>query len=82
MPLRHSLVFNAITNDDNLIDDLLVEPTIANVYRGHHPTYYGEPEIPHDGFLAVASWNTTGCSPRCAQVAARAAALPKGDDQT
>jgi len=51
-PLRHSLVINAITNDDNLIDDLLAEPTIANVYRGHHPTYHGAPEIPHDGFLA------------------------------
>jgi acyl-CoA reductase-like NAD-dependent aldehyde dehydrogenase len=51
-PLRHSLVINAITNDDDLIDDLLVEPTIANVYRGQHPTYYGAPEIPHDGFLA------------------------------
>ncbi len=50
-PLRHSLVINAITNDEDLIDDLLAEPTIANVYRGHHPTYYGEPEIPHDGFL-------------------------------
>jgi acyl-CoA reductase-like NAD-dependent aldehyde dehydrogenase len=51
-PLRHSLVINAITNDDDLVDDLLAEPTIANVYRGHHPTYYGAPEIPHDGFLA------------------------------
>jgi acyl-CoA reductase-like NAD-dependent aldehyde dehydrogenase len=50
-PLRHSLVINAITNDDDLVDDLLAEPTIANVYRGHHPTYYGAPEIPHDGFL-------------------------------
>jgi acyl-CoA reductase-like NAD-dependent aldehyde dehydrogenase len=50
-PLRHSLVVNAITNDEDLIDDLLAEPTIANVYRGHHPTYYGAPEIPHDGFL-------------------------------
>jgi acyl-CoA reductase-like NAD-dependent aldehyde dehydrogenase len=50
-PLRHSLVINAITNDDDLIDDLLAEPTIANVYRGHHPTYYGAAEIPHDGFL-------------------------------
>jgi acyl-CoA reductase-like NAD-dependent aldehyde dehydrogenase len=52
VPLRHSLVVNAITNDEDLIDDLLAEPTIANVYRGHHPTYYGAPEIPHDGFLA------------------------------
>jgi acyl-CoA reductase-like NAD-dependent aldehyde dehydrogenase len=51
-PLRHSLVINAITKDADLIDDLLAEPTIANVYRGHYPTYYGAPEIPHDGFLA------------------------------
>ena len=45
-PLRHSLVINAITNDDDLIDDLLAEPTIANVYRGHHPTYYGTARNP------------------------------------
>jgi acyl-CoA reductase-like NAD-dependent aldehyde dehydrogenase len=51
-PLRNSLVINVITGDDDLIDDLLDEPTVANVYRGHHPTYYGAPEIPHDGFLA------------------------------
>jgi acyl-CoA reductase-like NAD-dependent aldehyde dehydrogenase len=51
-PLRHSLVVNAITGDDDLIDGLLGEPTVANVYRGHHATYYGSPEIPHDGFLA------------------------------
>lgn len=51
-PLRHSLVINAITSDANLIDDLLAEPTIANVYAGGHPTYYTAPEIPHDGFVA------------------------------
>lgn len=51
-PLRHSLVISVITADEELIDDLLAEPTIANVYRGQHPTYYGAPEIPHDGFLA------------------------------
>ncbi|MFZ0906024.1 MAG: aldehyde dehydrogenase family protein [Mycobacterium sp.] len=51
-PLRHSLVINAITDDEDLIDCLLADSTIANVYRGHHPTYYGAPEIPHDGFLA------------------------------
>ena len=51
-PLRHSLVLNAITTDEDLIDDLLSEPTIANVYNGHHPTYRTTPEIPHDGFLA------------------------------
>ena len=51
-PLRHSLVVTAITGDERLIDDLLAEPTVSNVYRGHHPTFYAAPEIPHDGFLA------------------------------
>jgi hypothetical protein len=51
-PLRHSLVISAITDDADLIDDLLAEPTIANVYGGQHPTHYTAPEIPHDGFLA------------------------------
>ncbi|HEY2504233.1 MAG TPA: aldehyde dehydrogenase family protein [Mycobacterium sp.] len=51
-PLRHSLVVTAITGDEELIDDLLTEPTVANVYSGHYPTFYAAPEIPHDGFLA------------------------------
>jgi hypothetical protein len=51
-PLRHSLVISAITDDDDLIDDLLAEPSIANVYGGHHPTHHTAPGIPHDGFLA------------------------------
>lgn len=51
-PLRHSLVINAITADEELIDLLLAEPTIANVYCGQRPSYYSAPEIPHDGFLA------------------------------
>jgi hypothetical protein len=51
-PLRHSLVISAITNDEDLIDDLLAEPTIANVYGGRHPTHYTAHNIPHDGFLA------------------------------
>jgi acyl-CoA reductase-like NAD-dependent aldehyde dehydrogenase len=51
-PLRHSLVISAITDDGDLIDDLLAEPTIANVYDGRHPTHHTAPGIPHDGFLA------------------------------
>jgi acyl-CoA reductase-like NAD-dependent aldehyde dehydrogenase len=51
-PLRHSLVVTAITGGDGVVDDLLAEPTITNVYRGHHPTHHTAPEIPHDGFLA------------------------------
>ncbi len=51
-PLRHSLVVTAITGDDRLLEELLDEPTITNVYRGPHPTFYAAPEIPHNGFLA------------------------------
>jgi acyl-CoA reductase-like NAD-dependent aldehyde dehydrogenase len=51
-PLRNSLVVNAITGDDGLIDDLVAEPSITNVYNGHHPTYYTATGMPHDGFLA------------------------------
>jgi acyl-CoA reductase-like NAD-dependent aldehyde dehydrogenase len=51
-PLRRSLVVNAITGDEGLVDDLVAEPSIANVYSGDYPTYYTAPGIPHDGFLA------------------------------
>jgi hypothetical protein len=51
-PLRHSLVLTAITGDESLIDGLLAEPTIVNLYCGRHPTFFAAPQIPHDGFLA------------------------------
>ena len=60
-PLRHSLVVTALTGDEQLIDDLLAEPTVANVYRGPHPTFYAAPEIPHDGFLADHLMRNKGC---------------------
>lgn len=51
-PLRNSLVLNAITTDDELVDDLVTEPTVTNVYRGGHATHHSAPHIPHEGFLA------------------------------
>jgi acyl-CoA reductase-like NAD-dependent aldehyde dehydrogenase len=51
-PLRNSLVLNVITSDDALVDALVNEPTVTNVYRGRHATYYSAPHIPHEGFLA------------------------------
>jgi acyl-CoA reductase-like NAD-dependent aldehyde dehydrogenase len=51
-PLRETLVLTAITDDTHLVDGLVAEPTIANVYVGDHPTYWIEPGIPHDGYLA------------------------------
>jgi acyl-CoA reductase-like NAD-dependent aldehyde dehydrogenase len=51
-PLRNSLVLNAITTDDKLVDELVNEPTVTNVYRGRHATHHSAPHIPHEGFLA------------------------------
>jgi acyl-CoA reductase-like NAD-dependent aldehyde dehydrogenase len=51
-PLRNSLVITAITSDDGLIDSLLAEPTVTNVYRGAVPTHLAAQHIPHDGYLA------------------------------
>jgi acyl-CoA reductase-like NAD-dependent aldehyde dehydrogenase len=51
-PLRNSLVLNVITDDDDLVEDLVNDPTVTNVYRGHYPTHFAAPHIPHDGFLA------------------------------
>lgn len=51
-PLRDSLVLNAITGDDALLDALIAEPTIVNVYSGAVATHEGAAHIPHEGFLA------------------------------
>ena len=50
--LRRSLVVNAITSDEHLIDELIAEPSVTNVYSGRYPTYHTAPGLPHDGFLA------------------------------
>ncbi|WP_318210411.1 aldehyde dehydrogenase family protein [Streptomyces sp. SJL17-1] len=51
-PLRDTLVLTAVTTDANLIDALVAEPTIANVYVGDHPTPWMAHGLPHDGYLA------------------------------
>jgi len=50
-PLRNSLVLNAVTGDEELVDRLVGEPSIKNVHLGDHPTYWMEPGVPHDGYL-------------------------------
>ncbi|MFE9576690.1 aldehyde dehydrogenase family protein [Nocardia sp. NPDC006044] len=50
-PLRNTLVLTAFTTSGSLIDDLINEPTIGNVYLGHHPTNWLEPGLPHDSYL-------------------------------
>jgi acyl-CoA reductase-like NAD-dependent aldehyde dehydrogenase len=51
-PFKETLVLTAITGDTRLVDALVAEPSISNVYVGDHPTYWIEPGIPHDGYLA------------------------------
>ncbi|RSS80761.1 aldehyde dehydrogenase family protein [Streptomyces sp. WAC06614] len=51
-PLRGSLVVTALTGDEQLLDELITEPTIGNVHAGDHPTYWMGPGLPHDGYLA------------------------------
>ncbi|MBL7495438.1 aldehyde dehydrogenase family protein [Frankia sp. CNm7] len=50
-PLRDTLVLTAITQDDLLVNRLVEDPSISNVYLGDHPTYWMRPDIPHDGYL-------------------------------
>jgi acyl-CoA reductase-like NAD-dependent aldehyde dehydrogenase len=51
-PLKNTLVITVINGDEALIDRLVGEPTISNVYIGDHPTYWMAPGIPHDAYLA------------------------------
>jgi acyl-CoA reductase-like NAD-dependent aldehyde dehydrogenase len=51
-PLKDTLVLTAVTHDERLLDELLAEPTISNLYVGDHPTYWIAPGVPHDGYLA------------------------------
>ncbi|GAA4770954.1 MULTISPECIES: aldehyde dehydrogenase family protein [Streptomyces] len=50
-PLRESLVLTVLTEDEKLVDALVEEPSISNVYLGDHPTYWIRPGVPHDGYL-------------------------------
>ncbi|MCF6524116.1 aldehyde dehydrogenase family protein [Streptomyces sp. JJ36] len=50
-PLRDTLVLGAFTENAGLVDALVAEPTVANVYLGDHPTHWMEPGTPHDGYL-------------------------------
>ncbi len=51
-PLRHSLVLTVIGGDDALVESLVNEPTIGNVYVGDHPTCWMRLGVPHDAYLA------------------------------
>ncbi|MBT2901739.1 aldehyde dehydrogenase family protein [Streptomyces sp. McG3] len=51
-PLRGSLVVGVAGGNTALVDALLDEPSIRNVYGLDRPTWWLPPEMPHDGYLA------------------------------
>ncbi|WP_017600504.1 aldehyde dehydrogenase family protein, partial [Nocardiopsis lucentensis] len=51
-PLRDTLALTVVSEDEDLVDRLVAEPSISNVYVGDHPTHWTEPGSPHDGYLA------------------------------
>jgi hypothetical protein len=59
-PLRDSLVLTAMTTRPELIDALLDEPSIINLYLGDNPTTWLRPGIPHDGYLGEVLMRTKG----------------------
>jgi acyl-CoA reductase-like NAD-dependent aldehyde dehydrogenase len=63
-PLRNSLVLNAITSTPELIDELVDEPSVVNLYVGPHVTHHAAPHIPHEGFLADFLMRNKGFIPR------------------
>jgi acyl-CoA reductase-like NAD-dependent aldehyde dehydrogenase len=48
---RDTLVLTAVTKDESLLDALLADPTIKNLYIGDHPTCWMAPGVPHDAYL-------------------------------
>ncbi|MFE4520083.1 aldehyde dehydrogenase family protein [Kitasatospora sp. NPDC056783] len=53
--LRDTLVLGVLSGDEDrdadLVDELVDDPTVANVYLGDHPTHWMDRAVPHDGYL-------------------------------
>jgi acyl-CoA reductase-like NAD-dependent aldehyde dehydrogenase len=52
-PFKDTLALTVMTAGEQLIGELLAEPTIRNVYAGPVPTYWTGPGVPHDDYLAA-----------------------------
>lgn len=50
-PLKDTLVLAVSTRDEDLVEELVGEPTIRNVHLGDLRTPRVAPHLPHDGFL-------------------------------
>jgi acyl-CoA reductase-like NAD-dependent aldehyde dehydrogenase len=63
-PLRDTLVLTVIGASEALIEELLAEPTIRNLYAGPVPTYWTAPAVPHDDYLAAFLMRSKGFARR------------------
>ncbi|MBO4270850.1 aldehyde dehydrogenase family protein [Microbispora triticiradicis] len=59
-PLRNTLVLTAMTRDDDLVDRLVDDPSIRNVYLGDAPTFWMPQWVPHDAYLGEFLMRTKG----------------------
>jgi acyl-CoA reductase-like NAD-dependent aldehyde dehydrogenase len=77
-PLRDTLVLTVIGAGEPLVDELLAEPTIRNLYVGPVPTYWTGPAVPHDDYLAAFLMRSKGFTRREARAAqpGRTGSLP------
>ncbi|MGW0710930.1 aldehyde dehydrogenase family protein [Streptomyces sp. NPDC002643] len=60
-PFKDTIVLTAVTDDETLVDRLMSEPSIANVYLGDHPTHWLPAGIPHDDYLETFLMRTKAC---------------------
>lgn len=51
-PLRDTLALALLTDDTNLVEAALREPSIRKVFVGEVPTFHSAPLMPHDGAIA------------------------------
>ena len=51
-PLRDTLNLTIVGAAETLIDALIDEPSIRSIRVGPYPTYWSNPQMPHDGYLS------------------------------
>lgn len=61
-PLRCSLVLTLLTDNANIVEAALTEPTIRKVFWGCPPTGSARHTLPHDGYLAQFLMEAKGLS--------------------
>ena len=51
-PLRDSVHLSLITDDQDLVEASLNDPSIRSTFVGKVPTTFADPSVPHEGFVS------------------------------